>query len=159
MCQKPCESCETNVKLRKKVFANAQIRKCAFAVFRNISQAFANMISQAFASFRANSQIWFRSVSQAFASFRNSWFRKLSQGFARIRKWTFASIRQGYASAKIMVFRKDSQRAVCSPSLPGDGHPSSHQATLPPPPQAHEFPAGPGPALRQMRRCRYTMTL
>ena len=65
------------------------------------------MILHAFASFvqiRKYSFAVFRKLSQAFAI----------HSFARFRKeWTFARIRQGFASAKIMVFRKDSQWALC----------------------------------------------
>ena len=77
---------------------------------QNACTSFCNMLSQKYLGlasfeFRAKSQMRFRSVSQHyFASFRNLWFRKVSQGFAN-------GLSQGLASAKIMVFRKDSQWA------------------------------------------------
>ena len=73
---------------RKYAFAEIlRFRKYDFAGFRKLSREFANMVSQRFARIRKLSQ------------------SMVSQAFARIR--------QGFASAKIMVFRKDSQWALC----------------------------------------------
>ena len=78
-----------------------------------VSHTFANMtrISQAFRRrFGKHSRKYgfeeFRNISQAFAIHGFASFCKLSQGFAN-------GLSQGFASAKIMVFRKDSQWALC----------------------------------------------
>ena len=103
---KPCEIVFSQGFASAKCMYFRKVSQICFRRNTSVSQAFANVISHAFASVA-------QSRKYGFAVFCKLSQFMVSQGFARIRKWTFAGIRQGFASAKIMVFRKDSQWALC----------------------------------------------
>ena len=85
----------------RKYLGFASFRKFDFAGFRKLSRKFAGMVLQRFAIFRKLLQFLVSRFSQAFNLQVSS-----SQGFAN-------ALSIGFASAKIMVFRKDSQLALC----------------------------------------------